>query len=104
MGVLSSAASSGAVVEAAGVGGGGGGGSRNERHVHGRQQQQQQASVEEHEPELNHLVFEGIVLFDENNLVLADVNGDGQVDIISNGADGSKATVSYFDLRKCFAY
>ena len=52
---------------------------------------------------LNHLVFEGIVLFDENDLVLADVNGDGRLDIISNGADGSKATVSYFDLSECFA-
>lgn len=51
---------------------------------------------------LNHLVFEGIVLFDENDLALADVNGDGQLDIISNGADGSKATVSYFDLSECF--
>ena len=48
------------------------------------------------------LVFEGIVLFDENDLVLADVNGDGQLDIIGNGADGS-ATVSYFDLSECFA-
>ena len=53
---------------------------------------------------LNHLVFEGIVLFDENDLVLADVNGDGQLDIISNGADGSKATVSYFYLSECFEY